>query len=198
MKKQVLSWFAYVLGVGGGIPFNSLNALQITCDFSYTIAHPFSCCCCFLLLLSHIYIFSLITPQIILPMLSLSLFLMLALLIRKKDVAPILGSQSSNWDFANFCRSVLSNLALSYRPLQLQVMPLFHLHPNHFLLAQKYLVLYLTVLLPYPQVSYPRQATRTGKSRLGISDFNRNKQFYSARYQNTCNLGELIQFSYIV
>lgn len=38
------------------------------------------------------------------------------------------------------------------RLLLLQVMPLSHLHPSHFLLVQTCLVLYLSALLPYPQV----------------------------------------------
>lgn len=38
------------------------------------------------------------------------------------------------------------------RLLLLQVMPLSHLHPSHSLLVQTCLVLYLSALLPYPQV----------------------------------------------
>lgn len=40
----------------------------------------------------------------------------------------------------------------SCRLLLLQVMPLSHLHPSHSLLVQTCLVLYRSVLLPYPQV----------------------------------------------
>lgn len=40
----------------------------------------------------------------------------------------------------------------SCRLLLLQVMPLSHLHPSHFLLVQTCLALYLSALLPYPQV----------------------------------------------
>lgn len=43
--------------------------------------------------------------------------------------------------FLSFCRLLL-----------LQVMPLSHLHPSHFLLVQTCLGLYLSALLPYPQV----------------------------------------------
>lgn len=49
------------------------------------------------------------------------------------------------------CHHCISFLS-SCRLLLLQVMPLSHLHPSHSLLVQTCLVLYLSALLPYPQV----------------------------------------------
>lgn len=49
--------------------------------------------------------------------------------------------------------SLLYFIPVSFcRLLQLQVMPLSHLHASHFLLVQTRLVLYLSALLLYPQV----------------------------------------------